>query len=44
MLFQQVDGALGQGIALLAPEFPADVGVDVIRLEPDGVEYADGFG
>ena len=37
---QQLDGALGQRIALVPPALPADVGVHVVGFEADRVEHA----
>ena len=39
MLPQQLDRALGQGIAFFDPALPSDVGVDVLRLKADGIEH-----
>ena len=44
VLPQQLDGALGKGIAFLDPALPADVGVDVFGLEADGVEHPNRLG
>ena len=41
---QQIDGALGKGIAFLDPALPPDVGVYVLGFEADGVEHADRLG
>ena len=37
-VLQQLDGARRERVALGAPELPADVAVDVLRVEPDPVE------
>jgi len=44
VLGEQVDGAVGKGIALSAPAVPTDVGVDVVGVEADGFEDAERFG
>ena len=43
VLGEQVDGALGQRVALVAPVVPADVRVHVLGVESDRVEDPDGF-
>jgi len=35
---QQLDGASREGVALVAPELPADVAVDVLGVELDRAE------
>ena len=44
VLGQQIDGALRQGIALSAPAFPADVGMDVFGVEADSFQNPQGLG
>jgi hypothetical protein len=44
MLGQQLDGALGQRVALFAPQLPADIGVHVLGVEADGVQHTDRLG
>ena len=44
VLAQQIDGALGQRIAFVAPALPANVGVHVVGLEADRVEHANRLG
>ena len=36
---EDVDGAVGQRVALLAPELPPDVGRHVLGVEPESVEH-----
>ena len=43
MLGQQLERALGQRIALVDPELPADVGMNVVRLESHGLEDPQGL-
>ena len=44
MLPQQIDGALGQRVALVPPALPADVGMHVVSFEANSVEHANGLG
>src|SRR5262249_14972454 len=44
VLGQQVDSAVGQSVAFVAPALPADVGVDIVGVEADGFEDAQSLG
>ena len=44
VLAQQIDGALGQGIAFLDPALPADVGMHVFGFKADCIEHANRLG
>src|SRR5208282_3589811 len=43
VLSQQINGAVGQRVALVAPALPADVGVNVVGVESDSFQHADRF-
>jgi hypothetical protein len=43
MFGKQIDGALRQGIAFFAPASPADVGVNVLGVEPYCFQNAQGL-
>ena len=42
--FQQVDRPVGQGVPFARPEVPADVAVDVVRLETGGIQHPQRLG
>jgi hypothetical protein len=44
VLREELDGLGGQGVALVDPEVPTDVGVDVVGVEADRFQYADCLG
>ena len=44
MLGEQVDSAVGQGIALGAPAVPTDIGGNVVSVEAYGFQDAKRFG
>jgi len=37
-VFEQIDGARGEGIAFLAPELPTDVAVDVLGVQTEAIQ------
>ncbi len=43
VLRQKVQGPLREGVALLDPELPADVGVDVVGLKAHGIQNSKGL-
>ena len=34
---EQIDGAVREGVAFAAPAIPADVGVNILRIETNGL-------
>jgi len=44
VLGQQINRAIGEGVALVAPAVPADIGVDVLGVEADFFKDADCLG
>ena len=44
VLLEQVDGAVGERVAFVAPDLPANVGMNVFGVEADGFQDSQGLG